>query len=193
MFGNSLILNVDIKNSERDLIQALKAGRSEAVTYLFHEHGSRLMNVCERYAQDQDAAKDLFQEGFLKILKVVDTFRFESKFESWLYKIMVNYCINSIRKRKKDIQWVELSEDHSAYAEEKVETEELSLRVSEIMELMKKLPYGYRIVLNMYAVDNKKHEEIAKELGVSISTSKTQLFKARKALLQLLKEQEKQL
>jgi RNA polymerase sigma-70 factor (ECF subfamily) len=61
------------------------------------------------------------------------------------------------------------------------------------MELMKKLPYGYRIVLNMYAVDNKKHEEIAKELGVSISTSKTQLFKARKALLQLLKEQEKQL
>jgi len=149
------------------------------------------MNVCERYAPDHDAAKDLFQEGFLKILKVMDTFRFESKFESWLYKIMVNHCINSIRKRKKDIQWVELNEDHIAVADENLETEELSLRINEIMELMKKLPYGYRIVLNMYAVDSKKHDEIAKELGITISTSKTQLFKARRALLQLLNERVK--
>ena len=179
------------KNSEKELIQAVKAGKSEAITFLFHEYGSKLMGICDRYAPDKDAAKDLFQEGFLKILKIIDSFRYESKLESWLYRIMVNHCINAIRKRKKDIEWVELKEDHSQYVEEEIEIEDPQLRINQIMELMNQLPYGYRLVLNMYAVDNRTHAEIAKELGISVSTSKTQLFKARRYLLNLIKNIEK--
>lgn len=191
MFGNSLILNVEIKNSEKDLIDAIKAGKEEAITYLFSEYGSKLMVICQRYATDMEAAKDLFQEGFLKIINVIGSFRNESKFESWLHKIMVNHCINSIRKRKKDIQWVGLNEYHINHPDENLETEDLVLRVSQILELMNKLPYGYRIVLNMYAVDSKTHREIANELGISESTSKSQLFKARRALLALINMNDK--
>ena len=186
MFGNSLVLNVEIKNSEKDLIDEVKAGKEEAITYLYKEYGSKLMLICQRYATDMEAAKDMFQEGFLKIINVIGSFRNESKFESWLHRIMVNHCINSIRKRKKDIEWVGLNENHIEQPDEDMEIENPGLRVSQILELMNKLPYGYRLVLNMYAVDKKTHREIAKELGITESTSKSQLFKARKALLSLI-------
>lgn len=191
MLNNSLILNVELKNSEKELIEAVKAGKSEAITFLFHEYGSKLLGICDRYALDKDSAKDLFQEGFLKILKIIDSFRYESKLESWLYRIMVNHCINSIRKRKKDIEWVELKDDHSEIVEEEIEIDDPQLRVTQIMDLMNQLPYGYRVVLNMYAVDNRTHAEIANELGITVSTSKTQLFKARRYLLQLIKNTKK--
>lgn len=191
MLNNSLILNVELKNSEKELIEAVKAGKSEAITFLFHEYGSKLLGICDRYARDKDSAKDLFQEGFIKILKIIDSFRYESKLESWLYRIMVNHCINSIRKRKKDIEWVELKEDHSEIVEEEIEMDDPQLRVTQIMDLMNQLPYGYRVVLNMYAVDNRTHAEIANELGITVSTSKTQLFKARRYLLQLINNTEK--
>lgn len=187
MLGQSYIYNLEHGQTDMDLIQAIKAGKSEAITHLFREYGGQLLRICERYAKDQDTAKDLFQEGFLKILKVIDQYRNESKLDSWMCRVMVNHCINAIRKRKRDIEWVELDDHHQAYADDLEYVESGNLNVNQVLELMNALPYGYRLVLNMYAIDQKTHNEIASELGISISTSKSQLFKARRALLQLIK------
>jgi RNA polymerase sigma-70 factor (ECF subfamily) len=172
--------------TEKDLIQAAGRGDSEAITWLYREFGPVLFSVCRRYSDSQESAEDLFQEGFLKILDKLGSFRGESGIKTWMYRVMCNYCINELRRPLNKIKWADVDE-LEYQAEAVAETDDL-ISVDALMALIQLLPTGYRLVLNMYAIEDKSHAEIAELLGISEVSSRTQLFKARRMLKKLMEE-----
>lgn len=172
--------------TEKDLIQAAGRGDSEAITWLYREFGPVLFSVCRRYSDSQESAEDLFQEGFLKILDKLGSFRGESGIKTWMYRVMCNYCINELRRPLNKIKWADVDELEQQ-AEATAEPDDL-ISVDSLMALIQQLPTGYRLVLNMYAIEEKSHAEIAELLGISEVSSRTQLFKARRMLKKLMEE-----
>jgi RNA polymerase sigma factor (sigma-70 family) len=172
--------------TEKDLIQAAGRGDSEAITWLYREFGPVLFSVCRRYSDSQESAEDLFQEGFLKILDKLGSFRGESGIKTWMYRVMCNYCINELRRPLNKIKWADV--DELEYQADAVAEPDDLISVDALMTLIQLLPTGYRLVLNMYAIEEKSHAEIAELLGISEVSSRTQLFKARRMLKKLMEE-----
>jgi len=172
--------------TEKDFIQAAGRGDSEAITWLYREFGPVLFSVCRRYSDSQESAEDLFQEGFLKILDKLGSFRGESGIKTWMYRVMCNYCINELRRPLNKIKWADV--DELEYQAEAVAEPDDLISVDALMALIQLLPTGYRLVLNMYAIEDKSHAEIAELLGISEVSSRTQLFKARRMLKKLMEE-----
>lgn len=172
--------------TEKDLIQAAGRGDSEAITWLYREFGPVLFSVCRRYSDSQESAEDLFQEGFLKILDKLGSFRGESGIKTWMYRVMSNYCINELRRPLNKIKWADV--DELEYQADAVAEPDDLISVDALMALIQLLPTGYRLVLNMYAIEEKSHAEIAELLGISEVSSRTQLFKARRMLKKLMEE-----
>lgn len=135
--------------------------------------------VCLRYAKDRSTAQDYLQEAFINIFKNLKQFD-ETKgvFESWAKRITINVCLGDIRKNT--LYSVAITGAEQIEAGYTDALSELSLQ--EMLELIQRLPYGYKTIFNMYVIDGFSHKEIAAELGISISTSKSQLMKARNLL-----------
>lgn len=135
--------------------------------------------VCRRFSADDSIAKDMFQEGFIRIFK--DLSQYDSAkgdLGAWMRKVMVNSCLQHIRKHKKWRATVEIApglhEDLSY-----MDTVLSDLSMQEIKDLIDQMPEGYRIVFNLYLIEGYSHKEIAEALDCSTSTSKSQLFKAK--------------
>ncbi len=136
-----------------------------------------MLGICRQYVKDIHHAEDLLLSGFLKVFTKLSTFKHEGSFEGWIRRIMVNTCISHLRKKN----LVDLYDEDFVFSE--VATESLeNTSVTDIQKLIDDLPEGYKIVFNLFAIEGFKHSEIASKLGISISTSKTQLFRARKLL-----------
>ncbi|MDP4281575.1 MAG: RNA polymerase sigma factor [Bacteroidota bacterium] len=159
------------------------AGKRNAQYLLFQKYASRMMGLCMRYANDKDDAKDLLQEGFIKVFENIGSFRREGSLEGWIRRIMINNAINITRKKRgipfhediEKIPEIEIPEnnDHDEFPQ--ISQEELFL-------MIQSLPDGYRMVFNLYVIEEYSHKEIAEILGISENTSKTQLLKARRFL-----------
>ena len=138
-----------------------------------------MLSICRQYVKNNDLAEEVMLTGFLKVFTHLKNYAAHGSFEGWIRRIMVNESISQLRKDKKllfrdDVE-IENSMSQVAY----VETE---LEVAEIQLLIDALPDGYKTVFVLYAVEGYKHGEIAELLQISESTSKTQLFKARRML-----------
>jgi RNA polymerase sigma-70 factor (ECF subfamily) len=133
-----------------------------------------------------ELAEEVMLSGFLKVFTHLKDYKNEGSFEGWIRRIMVNQSISELRKSKKllfqDEAQLENSIEHVAY----IETE---LEVAEIQKLIDVLPNGYKTVFVLYVVEGYKHSEIAELLKISESTSKSQLFKARKMLQEMVTKQ----
>jgi RNA polymerase sigma factor (sigma-70 family) len=175
--------------THKELIDGCIRGRKTAQDALYNAYAGRLFAVCLRYTHNRMEAEDMLQEGFVKIFRNLHTMKqdSESALYPWMRRVLINLTLNYLRDQKKyrfteDIetyaeQWVdEISEDdiEPLFKEKDPET---------IMNLISALPAGYRTVFNLYAFEDYSHQEIADALGISINTSKTQLFKARKAII----------
>jgi len=147
-----------------------------------------LMGICMRYTKDSQEAKDVLHDGFIKILNKINTYNFNGNFEGWAKKIIVNTAIDRYRKNKKKIrlQYEENIEEDIA-----VTSEELNIykhmEASEIMKMVQKLAPSQRTAINLYLVEGFTHQEIADILGISIGASKSNLFKAKRAMANKLK------
>jgi RNA polymerase sigma factor (sigma-70 family) len=166
---------------QSDLFEALQRGDEEAITQVYRQHGELLFTVCRRYATSAEMAEDLFQDGFLHIIAQIKKFNGNSSFQTWAYRVLANYCINQLRKASNKVKWVNVEDANLHEVEDDVYTEK-EINMETILGYMQEMPPGFRIVLNMYAVEGRSHQEIAAELGITESTSKSQLFKARRWL-----------
>lgn len=166
------------------LIDKCRSGDEKAQRQLFKGLGSPMMGVCLRYLKHQEDAEDILSEGFFKMFRGLVKFKFqgEKQFFGWVKTIMVNECLMKLR-RDKDIRVIAINEeiDQSLNA-----TALESLAAEDILKIIKLIPLGYRTVFNLYEVEGYSHKEIGKMLGVSIGTSKSQLFKAKKILKEVL-------
>lgn len=142
-----------------------------------------MLGVCRQYIQDIQFAEDVMVEGFVKVFRNLKTFEHRGSFEGWIRRIMVRECISHLRKKQFVVYGEETYEHLSATAEHQTSP----LDVEYIQHVIDGLPEGYKMVFVLYAVEGYKHEEIAQMLQISVGTSKSQLFKARKMLQENLR------
>jgi len=135
--------------------------------------------------RNREEAEDILQESFSEAFMKLDRFRFESTFGAWLKRIVVNKCINKIKRKKTDLEFVE---DISRYGEKEEETNLPKLSVEMIQEALEELPNGSRMIFQLYLLEGYDHREIASILDVSESNSKSQYMRARRKVKEILKD-----
>jgi RNA polymerase sigma factor (sigma-70 family) len=155
------------------LIEECRKGNSRAQYSLYNQYSKAMFNLACRLLNNREDAEDVLQEAFTECFRNIASFRFESTFGAWLKQIVVNRCINQIKKKKIDLCYCETLPH---IAEEDPE-EEYDTR--EIVKAIEKLPDGYRIILSLYLLEGYDHAEIAQILGISESTSKSQYLRAK--------------
>ena len=143
-----------------------------------------MLGVCRQYIRDVQFAEDVMVGGFLKVFSHLEDFRFQGSFEGWIRRIMIRESISYLRKR----QFVVYDDDILDKNEnQSLDLSSSQLDVEHIQLLIDGLPEGYKTVFILYAIEGYKHKEIAEMLEISESTSKSQLFKARRLLQEKLK------
>ncbi|WP_461532274.1 RNA polymerase sigma factor [Sinomicrobium sp.] len=170
---------IPLHKDERQLLRKAAANHRGAQQELYNKYAPKMLSVCRSYVKDEHFAEDVMIGSFYKVFTNLESFRFEGSFEGWIRRIVVRECISFLR-REKSLSFVEAN----AFPENTtVNIPETDLPdVEEIQMLIDLLPEGYKTVLLMYAVEGYSHREIADILNISESTSKSQLFKARKML-----------
>ena len=145
-----------------------------------------MLGVCRQYIKDLHFAEDIMINGFVKVFTHLNAFKFEGSFEGWIRRIMVRESISYLRKK----QFVVFDDEILDSGEnQNISFSLADMNVDHIQLLIDGLPDGYRTVFVMYAIEGYKHAEISEILDISESTSKSQLFKARRQLQGKLKQQ----
>ncbi|MDT8346731.1 MAG: sigma-70 family RNA polymerase sigma factor [Flavobacteriaceae bacterium] len=169
---------VNLHISIETLVHSAQQNKATAQYALFKKFAPGMKAVAFRYVKDEHQAEDLLQNAFIKCFKQLKHFEFKGSFEAWLRKIVVNECLDFLRTKKhiqfEDAQLESLQEFYNPL-------ENLHAR-EHLEKLIDQLPEGYKLVFMMYCIEGYKHDEIAELLNISIGTSKSQLFKARKWL-----------
>ncbi len=167
------------------IITDCKKGKAYAQDKIYDLYSGAMLGICARYATNIVEAEDILQESFIKVFIKISKYDFTSvaSFSAWIKKIVVNTALNYIRDNKKHKIFDEIDDKVEMHIQEQ-EQEEPNINISqkEILELIQNLPDGYKIVFNLYVFEKYTHQDIATELDISVNTSKTQLFKARKLL-----------
>lgn len=135
---------------------------------------------------DEEEAKDLLQESFIDAFQKLPNLREVNTFSSWIKRIVINNCINAIRKKRLDT--AELNDTMDLVEDEKDDFEYTNYQASQIMQVIDLLPNGCKTVLNLYLFEGYDHKEIGSILGVSESASKAQYCKAKARIRKLLQE-----
>ena len=164
-------------------------GDVRAQYQLYSLYSKAMYNVCRRILNQQEEAEDMLQESFSYAFSKLGSFRFESSFGAWLKRIVVNTCINHLKKRKVDLVYMEQQND-PVPNDEFVDYEEIKFKVEGVMKAMEKLPEGYRVVFSLYLLEGYDHKEIAEIMGISESTSKSQFFRAKLKIKEILMSDE---
>lgn len=169
---------IQLHKNETKLIKRAIANNREAQHVLYELHAPKMLSVCRYYVKDIQNAEEVMLNGFFKVFKNLKTFKFDGSFQGWIRRIMVRECISFLRSQKQIEFLTDDIPETNTYQNEGL----MNLQVSEIQQLIDNLPEGYKVVFVMYAIEGYKHSEIAEILNISVSTSKSQLFKARKQL-----------
>jgi RNA polymerase sigma factor (sigma-70 family) len=170
--------------TEYDLANAILKGEQKAYHTFYEKYSGKMLAICSRYIQDRMAAEDVMVEGIMKIFEKIGKFNFQGSFEGWAKRIMVNEALMFLRGKKYlevDIDKAQYLETPETHVNETFETEEL-------LKMINELPTGYRTVFNLFAIEGYSHAEIAEMLGITESTSKSQLSRARMILQEKLKK-----
>ena len=168
---------------ELELIQRAQTGEPRAARELYNQYAPRVYAIVRRLAGDDALAEDWAQEAWVRIFRALGSFRGEARFSTWLHRIAVNSALHGRR-------WRDRRTRHEAPLEDTLPTRFQSSDALLRMKLeraMKQLPERMRQVLVLHDIEGFTHEEIAEFLGVNAGTSKSQLFKARARMRELLR------
>jgi len=172
-------VSLEILKLEEDLIKACCQNESWAQEQIYERYFPTMMGVCLRYASNRDDARDLLHEGFLKVFTRFSSYRPGTSLSAWIHRIMVNTCIDDYRRnarRKTEsldraAHWPSLNADPVSHC-----------NTTDILEMISQLSPVYRTVFNLFAIEGFSHREIANQLGITESTSRSNLAKARQRL-----------
>lgn len=184
------IIEQDLISNEKLLVEECVRGNKLAQKVMYEMYYKIMLGVCFKYADDAMEAEDLMHEGFMKIFRKLDKFHFQAKLKTWMSRVMINNVLDNHRKRyKKSMQFledtsVELIDEQPPFKEEEID----GISCTQIIDLMKELPPGYRAVIMLHSVEGYKHSEISQELNITESSSRSQLLRARKLFRKILSE-----
>lgn len=171
------------------LVNECVNGDRKAQKELYKLFYGKMMSVCYRYATNKDEAKDILQDGFVKVFQHLKSYNFKGSLEGWIRRIVVNTAIDCYRKNK-GVHFVD-DEDNYILDNNNAESEEViysKFGVEVIMDCIQELSPVYRTVFNLYVMEGYSHKEIADELNINEGTSKSNLAKAKRNLRQLLEQ-----
>ena len=160
------------------IINGCLAGDRRDQELLYRRHASKLYAVCLQYSGNDEEARDILQEGFIKIFENLNHYKHEGSFEGWMHRITVNTALEKFRCRHNlyrvdDIDTIgeqDADPDNHDYA---------GLEAKDLMEIIRELSPKYRMVFNLYAIEGYSHKEIGKMMNISEGTSKSNLSRAR--------------
>jgi RNA polymerase sigma-70 factor (ECF subfamily) len=173
-----------------ELTQAAAAGNMLAFEEIYQRHHRRVYSICLRMLQNATEAEDLTQDVFIQLYRKIGSFRGDSAFTTWLHRLTVNQVLMHFRKR--NVKFEKTTEEGETPVQVVGGTENpRKMPVVDkiaIEHAIGQLPEGYRKVFVLHDVEGYEHEEVAKILGCSVGTSKSQLHKARLKLRKLLQK-----
>lgn len=179
------IENAPSNSEEARLIAGCLAEERWAQKQLYEKHYGKMMGLCLRYSNNTEDAKDILNEGFIKVFRYLQRYKIGTSLEGWIRRIMINTSIDyyrkAIRHRTEDL---EVAEQSPTIDEDPI----CKYSAKEILSIIQQLPPSYRAVFNLYAIEGYSHKEIAEQLDISESTSRSNLVKARTKLKALLTE-----
>ena len=174
------------ENFDLKLIESCREGDRAAQKVLYERLAPRMFPVCIRYIGDREAAEDVLQDGFVTLFTLLDSYKGEGSFEGWARKIFVTTALMELRRKDA----LKMSDELDVVRGMKSETvsQLQSIGYKDLMNLITQLPPGFRTVFNLYAVEGFTHKDIGEMLGISETTSRTQLSRARAWLQNKIKE-----
>lgn len=148
---------------------------------LYERYSAKMLGVCRSYVSDLQNAEDCMIKAFMKVFKNIDAYSSIGSLEGWVRRIMVNECLDYLRANKNFVYL-----DEGDFPEEIEQDEDLS--DIDAQELLDRLPENYRMVFNLFVLEDYSHKEIAEMLGIDEMTSRTQLSRAKKKLREIITE-----
>jgi|SRR6185312_1092793 len=175
------INSYDLVEQTKEPIQSCIDGDRYSQSRLYEQYAPKMFAVCMRYSKNREEAEDILQDGFVKVFRSLHSFKFAGSLEGWIRKIMVYTAVANYRAKSKmhaiinieGMENVEMTNNEDIVA---------LLGKKELLNMVQSLPPMYRMVFNLYVFEGLKHREIARELGVSEGTSKSNLFDAKMIL-----------
>ena len=178
-----------------EIIKGCKNNDRNSQKLLFEMFAKKMMGVCLRYSNNYETARDMVQDGFIKIYTKISSFKGDSSIETWMTRIFINTCLSNLSRVENKNTYLDINDPivqiQSERATEIVEEDENTLKnlsVESIHNFINQLPDKYKVVLNMYSIDGYSHQQIANELGIEVGSSKSRLSRARIMLLEIIKK-----
>ncbi|UKI45965.1 MAG: sigma-70 family RNA polymerase sigma factor [Phocaeicola vulgatus] len=165
---------------EQQLIEGCINRNRLAQRELYEHYSRRMLAVCLRYVNDMETAKDLLQDGFVKVFTSLDSYSGIGSFEGWMRKIFVNCALEYLRKS--DVLRESSGLDNLPELSQPDSSVISNMSAAELMNIIKQLPAGFRTVFNLFAIEGYSHKEIGDMLGITESTSRSQYTRARQLL-----------
>ena len=171
---------------EKQLIEGCKRGDRKAQKELYEMYSRKMMGVCLRYIGDRETARDLLQDGFIKVFTSIDSYSGNGSFEGWIRKIFVNCALEYLRKSDvlREAVGFDLSIDQIGFDDLIIS----EISASELLKLVQDLPNSLRAVFNLFAIEGYSHKEVAKMMDISESTSRSQYVRAKQLLQSRINE-----
>ncbi len=173
-------------NNHIEIIKACIKGDRKAQKQLYQMFADKMFGVCLRYADSIDEAKDILQDGFIKVFINLKQFNHKGSFEGWIRRIMVNTALEKFRD-KSYLFAVNMEQGYESRDKEydHILTE---IAANDLLELIQELSPQYRMVFNLYAIEGYSHKEICEMLNIKEGTSKSNLSRAREILKEKVKK-----
>jgi len=172
-----VIALTDIKK----IIKGCLSGDRRDQELLYRRHSAKLYGVCLQYSGNDEEARDILQEGFIKIFENLRNYKHEGSFEGWIRRIVVNTALERFRSRHNLFRVDDI--DNIQEPEAEPDTEDYSgLQAVDLLYIIRELPPKYRMVFNLYAIEGYSHKEIGEMMNISEGTSKSNLSRARSIL-----------
>lgn len=172
------------EKKEQELLQQIVRGNTVAMKEFYDIYAEYLTTVCSRYISNEEDVKDILQESFIKIFKAMKKFEYkgEGSLKAWSVRIVVNEALKHIKENQK-LKVTNLPNWDLPDMTDNQEPDCEDIPTSEILEMIRALPIGYRTVFNLYVFEKKSHKEIASILGIGENSSASQLHRAKNLLI----------
>ena len=170
---------------EQSIIAGCKRGESAARKELYELYAPVMLSVCARYVNDRETARDLLQDGFIKVFTKIDTYSATGPFGAWVRRVFVTTALEHLRKYDTLRSGVRM-DDCEGQVEDKDASILDRLSADDLLGCISRLPNGYRTVFNLYAIEGYSHKEIAAMLHIQEASSRSQFIRARKTLQEIV-------
>jgi RNA polymerase sigma-70 factor (ECF subfamily) len=170
--------------TEEAILQGCLNKEATAQKALYEKYSPKMLAICYRYAYSIADAEDMLQESFIRIFGHIHQYERKGSLEGWIRRVVIHTSINLLKKNRKFSEWADVVPLAASFIQQEKQT--ANMQSKDIIECIRRLPVGYRTVLNLYAIEGYAHKEIAEMLHIEESTSRSQYVRAKQMLEKML-------